>query len=399
MGSLQRRFARGGGPRPRSNGSQNGPLRKIEGRILNAQGAPRDLLECGHEVLPARDLMGERFPVRRRCKECKRTDAHALDEARECEDRPHIMQCTQCGQGFRCETKPDSAACSNCGAPVVWKPVAPVSPAAQEGERPPIPTWVSAVFNGENVSARMASEAAFEIERWRQYANTLERANAALTAERDRAELERQAAVAQRKKVEALADESAADLEDEQRDHADTRAQLASARREAEALKADPAARNARDWKGEAERVQRVLDVSTSRIKALESDLASARTEAIEERKARSGMVSEEVALAAIKDAQYEAKHGPCSAPEYHLSEAASSPVAAPVPFARRMTPSDAARFWRQLERAGFADPLCIPFDELHESSQARTIAEARRVAPLLGIEIVGGEEKNDASR
>lgn len=73
MGSLSQIFWNGGGPRPRSNGSHTGPLRRILHRVdLGPGTAVQEALECGHYQLPKRDLMGETVAVRRRCRKCKR---------------------------------------------------------------------------------------------------------------------------------------------------------------------------------------------------------------------------------------------------------------------------------------------------------------------------------------
>ena len=71
MGSLSRRFKAGGGPRPRSNGARSGPLRKIMS-VRCLSDIPWETLECGHEVMAKRDLMGFTNAVRRRCWKCKK---------------------------------------------------------------------------------------------------------------------------------------------------------------------------------------------------------------------------------------------------------------------------------------------------------------------------------------
>jgi len=71
MGTLSRRFAQGGGPRPRSNGSKTGPLRKIIETDYRG-GIPWETLECGHEIAAKRDLMGFTNAVRRRCWKCRK---------------------------------------------------------------------------------------------------------------------------------------------------------------------------------------------------------------------------------------------------------------------------------------------------------------------------------------
>lgn len=69
-GHLSNMRARGAGPRPRSNGSKSGPLRKIVGTCW-VGGARMEALECGHLQMPKCDLMGETNAVRRRCHRCK----------------------------------------------------------------------------------------------------------------------------------------------------------------------------------------------------------------------------------------------------------------------------------------------------------------------------------------
>ena len=74
MGTLSRLRARGGGPRPRSNGSHTGPLRKIVSTEYKGD-APFETLECGHALMAKRDLMGFTNAVRRRCWKCKQEAA------------------------------------------------------------------------------------------------------------------------------------------------------------------------------------------------------------------------------------------------------------------------------------------------------------------------------------
>lgn len=71
MGKLSELLRRGGGPRPRSNGSGGGPLRKIVSTEYKGC-IPWETLECGHEAMAKRDLMGFTNATRRRCNECKR---------------------------------------------------------------------------------------------------------------------------------------------------------------------------------------------------------------------------------------------------------------------------------------------------------------------------------------
>jgi hypothetical protein len=70
MGHLSNMRARGYGPRPRSNGSKTGPLKKIVGHVKVGY-ATMEALECGHFQMPKQDLMGETNAVRRRCTKCK----------------------------------------------------------------------------------------------------------------------------------------------------------------------------------------------------------------------------------------------------------------------------------------------------------------------------------------
>lgn len=70
MGTLSKLRARGGGPRPRSNGAHTGPLRKIVSTEYKGD-APFETLECGHTIMAKRDLMGFTNAIRRRCWKCK----------------------------------------------------------------------------------------------------------------------------------------------------------------------------------------------------------------------------------------------------------------------------------------------------------------------------------------
>ena len=75
MGTLRDRYARGGGPRPRSNGASSGPLRRIVSEGVNEHGGQTETLECGHTILRKHDLMGPTNAVRRRCRKCKKEAA------------------------------------------------------------------------------------------------------------------------------------------------------------------------------------------------------------------------------------------------------------------------------------------------------------------------------------
>lgn len=70
MGHLSNMLAHGKGPRPRSNGSHRGPLRRIVATEYVGD-IPRETLECGHVQTATRDLMGYTNAVRRRCWRCK----------------------------------------------------------------------------------------------------------------------------------------------------------------------------------------------------------------------------------------------------------------------------------------------------------------------------------------
>lgn len=64
------------GPRPRTDGTKRGPLRKIIGAGVGIDPTlplvRYEVLECGHFQLPVQDLMGETRAYRRRCRKCKR---------------------------------------------------------------------------------------------------------------------------------------------------------------------------------------------------------------------------------------------------------------------------------------------------------------------------------------
>lgn len=70
MGRLSQLLANGGGPRPRSNGSKTGPLRKVVS-VEYKCGVPFETYECGHVAIAKRDLMGYTNATRRRCRKCK----------------------------------------------------------------------------------------------------------------------------------------------------------------------------------------------------------------------------------------------------------------------------------------------------------------------------------------
>ena len=75
MGTLRDRYARGGGPRPKSNGALAGPLRKIIAEGVNEHGGQTETLECGHTIRRKQDLMDPTNAVRRRCWKCKKEAA------------------------------------------------------------------------------------------------------------------------------------------------------------------------------------------------------------------------------------------------------------------------------------------------------------------------------------
>lgn len=70
MGHLSNQRRNGGGPRPRSNGSDTGPLRKVVGHCRVGY-TTMEALECGHLQMPKSDLMGQTNAYRRRCRFCK----------------------------------------------------------------------------------------------------------------------------------------------------------------------------------------------------------------------------------------------------------------------------------------------------------------------------------------
>lgn len=67
-----------GNPNPRNNGSDNGPLRKLEYITIPnlAGGDDMWLLECGHKITVATSTM-----YRARCWRCKRAAQEAEEEA------------------------------------------------------------------------------------------------------------------------------------------------------------------------------------------------------------------------------------------------------------------------------------------------------------------------------
>lgn len=73
MGRLSSLRRRGGGPRPRSNGAKSGPLRRVIARWVVGD-VPFEQLECLHEIVAKRDLMGYTNAASRRCRECKKTE-------------------------------------------------------------------------------------------------------------------------------------------------------------------------------------------------------------------------------------------------------------------------------------------------------------------------------------
>lgn len=78
-GSLSAVLRRGGGPRPRSNGSKTGPLREV----VTSWAVGSMVFErysCGHEAEAKRDLMGYTNAARRRCKACGRAEPESPRE-------------------------------------------------------------------------------------------------------------------------------------------------------------------------------------------------------------------------------------------------------------------------------------------------------------------------------
>jgi hypothetical protein len=71
VGKLSQLRSQGRGPRPRSNGAHTGPLRKIVSTRYRGE-TPFETLECGHEIMAKRDLMGFTNAERRRCRKCKK---------------------------------------------------------------------------------------------------------------------------------------------------------------------------------------------------------------------------------------------------------------------------------------------------------------------------------------
>jgi hypothetical protein len=46
------------------------PYRKIVGHERNEHGSAVEVLECGHRLRPRHDMIGETYPMRRRCVDC-----------------------------------------------------------------------------------------------------------------------------------------------------------------------------------------------------------------------------------------------------------------------------------------------------------------------------------------
>lgn len=70
MGHLSNLFWNNRGPRPRSNGSDGGPLRLVV-ETWHVGDFRMERYECGHEAQAKRDLMGYTNAARRRCRQCK----------------------------------------------------------------------------------------------------------------------------------------------------------------------------------------------------------------------------------------------------------------------------------------------------------------------------------------
>jgi hypothetical protein len=76
MGRLSHRMkVKGGGPRPKSNGADSGPLRKVVSEGVNEHGVQTETLECGHTIHRKKDLFGHTNAVRRRCRYCKKAQS------------------------------------------------------------------------------------------------------------------------------------------------------------------------------------------------------------------------------------------------------------------------------------------------------------------------------------
>jgi hypothetical protein len=75
-GRLKRSRAYAGGMASAASPKRKWPMRKITGEtwvtIAGIEGRTfrRDLLECGHTVRPAHDMIGETYPASRRCGKC-----------------------------------------------------------------------------------------------------------------------------------------------------------------------------------------------------------------------------------------------------------------------------------------------------------------------------------------
>jgi hypothetical protein len=74
---LAERRARAGGIAAATSPTRKYPLRKIVGETMERiEGTTvevrRQVLECGHTIAVPSDMIGERYPARRRCRKCFR---------------------------------------------------------------------------------------------------------------------------------------------------------------------------------------------------------------------------------------------------------------------------------------------------------------------------------------
>lgn len=74
MGSLAKLHAQGGIRHARGSRINRDPLRKVVGHETNEYGALREVLECGHRIVPREDFIGPTNAYRRRCWRCGRAE-------------------------------------------------------------------------------------------------------------------------------------------------------------------------------------------------------------------------------------------------------------------------------------------------------------------------------------
>jgi hypothetical protein len=81
---LAQRRASAGGRASANAPSRKWPLRKIVAETMKevAPGVsvPRDVLECGHMVPPAHDMIGRTYPASRRCRRCYEAEAQTNEK-------------------------------------------------------------------------------------------------------------------------------------------------------------------------------------------------------------------------------------------------------------------------------------------------------------------------------